>query len=328
MDSPDKLNIAAIIVTYKADLFQLKVLIDRLGLQVNRIFVIDNGSNSTELAEILLSNSKTCLTELHSNFGIAYAQNVGIALARESKASHVLFMDQDSLPAEDMVARLVKKLVTAPESESNSVAGVGPARVDRRNGDKSYFMTQTNGLPKRFRMGSNDMSGQLAVEAIYLISSGTMIPLKVLEDVGEMREEYFIDRVDTEWCFRARAKGYRLLGVPDAELYHSLGDKAVRVGLLKQTLVPWHTPVRHYYVFRNTTLMLKDVEIPFVWQLYVVWRLLQVGTFSLIFAPNRLRRLRLICLGLFHGLKSIRGRLDQASLRCERVSEPSYKVDV
>lgn len=329
MASPtDKLNIAAIVVTYKPDLSHLKKLMDRLAMQVDRIFVIDNGSKLNELKHTLESGNKVFLTELPLNSGIAYAQNVGIALARESEVSHVLLMDQDSLPAENMVAELVQNFVIASQADSGNIAGVGPARVDTRNGDKSYFMTQVNGLPKRFRSGSGDMSGQLAVEATYLISSGTIIPLKVLDDVGDMREEYFIDRVDTEWCFRARAKGYRLLGVSDAELYHSLGDRAVRAGLLKQTLVPWHSPVRHYYVFRNTLLMLKDVEIPFVWQLHAVWRLFQVGTFSLIFAPHRLRRLRLICLGLFHGLKSVRGRLDEGSLTCERVSELSDKVDL
>jgi len=51
------------------------------------------------------------------------------------------------------------------------------------------------------------------LETDMLIASGCLIPADVLRDVGLMDDALFIDHVDTDWCMRARARGYRLLGV-------------------------------------------------------------------------------------------------------------------
>ncbi len=40
---------------------------------------------------------------LDQNYGIAKAHNVGIQIARENNYQYVLLMDQDSIPAHDMV---------------------------------------------------------------------------------------------------------------------------------------------------------------------------------------------------------------------------------
>ena len=43
-----------------------------------------------------------------------------------------------------------------------------------------------------------------------LMSSGMMIDLSKIKDIGFFKEEFFIDEVDLEFCYRAIKKGYKV----------------------------------------------------------------------------------------------------------------------
>jgi len=45
-----------------------------------------------------------------------------------------------------------------------------------------------------------------------------------------MNEDLFIDWVDFEWCWRARKKGYKIIGNANVVITHQLGDAAVTIG--------------------------------------------------------------------------------------------------
>ena len=50
--------------------------------------------------------------------------------------------------------------------------------------------------------------------------------LDALASIGAMKESYFIDNIDLEWCFRAKSKGYELIGTDQAVLYHAIGERS------------------------------------------------------------------------------------------------------
>jgi rhamnosyltransferase len=134
-----------------------------------------------------------------------------------------------------------------------------------------------------------------------------------------MRSQYFIDHIDTEWSFRARKAGYRLIGVPAARLEHRLGDSVRRVWFFGWRQVMAHSPLRDYYMFRNTLLMLRDTPMGMWWRLHFLWRLLQFGVYFLGFAHGRWLRCRRMVLGLWHGIRGAGGRLDPATGACARL---------
>ena len=61
-----------------------------------------------------------------------------------------------------------------------------------------------------------------------------------------MREEYFIDKVDIEWCFRARASKYQLFGTGRAHMYQRLGDGGIKVWFFGWRDVSSYSPLRVY----------------------------------------------------------------------------------
>lgn len=58
----------------------------------------------------------------------------------------------------------------------------------------------------------------------------------------------FIDYVDTEWCFRALSKGYKLYMSEKAVMRHSVGDDTINLLNFK---IPVHSGYRRYYRVRN-----------------------------------------------------------------------------
>lgn len=315
-------HVVAVVVTYQPELEILKQLLDALVPQVTSVVCVDNGSHSDLTAWTSKRNTNAIeIILLGENRGIAAAQNVGIEWARNRGAEFVLLMDQDSIPSTSMVAELLCAIAsTTNDSPAFPVAAAGPVAVDRRTGQLSSFVIERFGLPARWRFPLDVETLPPFIEVGFLIASGTLIPVEVLKRIGGMRSDYFIDHVDTEWCFRARAAGYKLLGVPAAKLQHQLGDMIKRVWFLRFRQVMYHAPLRDYYMFRNSLLLLRDARMSFVWRVYFLWRLAQFAGYFLLFSGDRWLRLRAMSLGLVHGFKNIGGRLESCKRRCSSVA--------
>ena len=134
--------------------------------------------------------------------------------------------------------------------------------------------------------------------------------MRTLDTVGNMDESLFIDHVDTEWCFRARAKGFRLFGVCGAVMTHALGNRRSRVWFLRWRTVSHHSPFRYYYIFRNSVRLQRRAYMPLQWKIADFFRCLRSVVFFGVFADERLACLRMMGRGLRDGLKDVGGRLD------------------
>ena len=304
MSSPARLDgVTAVVVTYNPNIARLKALCEATRPQVGHIVLVDNGSRPDSLAAVqTLCDRRIRLLPLGSNRGIGAAQNAGIAQARHHGAEHVLLLDHDSIPAADMVARLHAALDAQPPG-SVPVAAAGPRYADPRQAHDPSPFVQLQGL-RRIRCECTDPHQRLEVE--HLIASGSLIPMAVLDAIGDMNEELFIDYVDIEWCLRATDAGYRVLGVCDAHMQHALGDAPIA---FMGKHLPDHSPLRHYYLFRNALLMYRMPHISLRWKLVDFYQLiLKYGFYALVATP-RWPRIRMMNRGLWHGLLGRGGAL-------------------
>jgi rhamnosyltransferase len=290
--------ICSVTVTLNPDLELLGRQVRSLRSQVDQIIIIDNGS-----AQSWICSQADCVDttrfEIHRlgmNLGLAYAQNVGIRKALSLGATAVLLLDQDSMPEPGMVQRLQREL-----NDGEKVAAVGPIRSDRRTGTQSHFVVDGNWWPRRWRPAARE-SLLNSSEVGILIASGSLISCRALTDCGLMREDLFIDHVDTEWCLRVRSQGWSLRGVPLARMVHSVGDSVTRLWILGWREVALHTPVRSYFVNRNSVRLLACKFIPVRWKAFIMLRTLILDAYLLIVAPRRTQRCKMIIAGLSHGL--------------------------
>ncbi|MFX8766500.1 glycosyltransferase family 2 protein, partial [Acinetobacter baumannii] len=76
--------------------------------------------------------------------------------------------------------------------------------------DRYNFFYKTISVTKSGFREKHDVS-QITkpLHSTLLISSGSLISVEALKAVGLMRDYYFIDYVDTEWCLRAEYLGYK-----------------------------------------------------------------------------------------------------------------------
>jgi rhamnosyltransferase len=323
-------DVSAVVVTYHPEPDSLRVLLPALLAQVGRVVVVDNGSAadvSTWLPPVVADRVE--LVRNDQNQGLAAAQNEGAARAMSlGPCRYVLFTDQDSLPAPRMVRRLRDALMEADRratmEDPAQVAAAGPQSIDIRTGEASVLIVDQWGWPGRWLPPEHGFNVSLhearSYDVSFLIASGSLVPVPVLRALRGMRSNYFIDHVDTEWCLRARAAGYRLLVVPEARLHHRLGESVKRLPIFGGRKIFYHTPLRDYYMFRNTLLMLRDVPMPITWRVHFVIRLLQFAGYFLMLGDQRRQRLAHMWLGIRHGMRRVSGRLDTATRLCEAIS--------
>jgi rhamnosyltransferase len=168
----------AVVVSYRCDMARLMSQIERLLEQVSNVVWVDNDSdiNLAPYIKLFPASRLHCII-LEKNHGIAYAQNKGIELALESKATHVLLMDHDSLPGQKMVDKLLLALHERPDA-----AAVGPCYMDpRRTKQKTPFFNVRNG----WRLQWLDCTDPDVVWPVdHVIASGCLIPAPVLRRVG------------------------------------------------------------------------------------------------------------------------------------------------
>ena len=296
--SRDGPRVCGVIVTFNPNLRTLERQLNEVGPQVKNLVIVDNGSR-IDLSDIADRHHVTLLS-LGDNYGIARAQNVGIQFARDCLAEYVLLLDQDSIPATDMVSQLIlaaKKL----EQMQQPYAAVGPTYHDYRQLLTAPFV-YLKGLSLRRRQHPTFCG---LVEADFLIASGSLIPIYSLDVVGGMVEELFIDYVDIEWGLRAQQKGLKSFGVCDAHMEHALGDAWIQ---FMGRQVPIHSALRHYYHVRNAIWLSRRPWISTQWMIVLFWRVLRQFVFFSTSGPGRWEQAKLMSIGIWHGISGRMGK--------------------
>lgn len=294
--------IIAIVVTYHPDLVKLACLLDSLKYQVEHTVIVNNGTMAEAHGFLADRNDPSvCVLSLGSNCGVATAQNRGIDWAQEQGADFVVLFDQDSVPAPDMI-ELLHRAYQLLIGKTFRVAAVGPRYVDERNSTRSSF-SRLSGI----RLVKEEFTtNKEIIPTDFLISSGSMISLETLRNVGCMNEALFIDQIDMEWGLRAKSLGYQSFGVCNAAMAHSLGDAPLV--FFGQKLLN-HNPLRHYYIFRNAVWLISKKYTPVGWR----FRLVRMIFFRYLLYPlwiaPRLTYLKMMTKGLWHGLIGKMGKL-------------------
>jgi len=298
--------IVAIIISYYPKLHLLEQLLRVLKDQVDRIIVVDNTpSPSFKVSSALKKNRGNFHYQaLGDNLGIAVAQNVGIRKAMADGCSHVLLLDQDSTIPTDMVVKLLEAESLLLKAEMR-VAAVGPAfmhektRVVEKVIRYAFF---------RIKWISVDTFSNQPVESDFIISSGSLIRTSVLNEVGLMREDLFIDRVDTEWGLRARYQKLKSYVVPTVIMTHRVGETSVK--FLNKWLY-FHNVARHYYIIRNSVYLLRLKTMGWTWRCENLFNEIPRNCVKyFLFSDHKWVTFKLLLRALVDGFRGKLGRID------------------
>lgn len=269
MTSPKGDKSCAVVVTYRPDFTALLKLLARLNKETDFV-VIDNGSEEIARLAESITVYERCqeLIRLDANVGLARALNIGIEWGKARHCDYVFLFDQDSSLCDLFVSRMIKAAKEAEQYSSQGIAALGPRIINPQTMRQTPFKLFNRLL---FRTDRHFAKCSKNYRADFLITSGTLLIVRHLDEIGLMKEDYFIDNVDLEWCFRASSKGFDLIGTDEAVLYHAIGERSdnplVRAGIMAQ-----HQPSRTYYSSRNRIHLYGVPYSPLGWKLRDVVR--------------------------------------------------------
>ena len=294
-------DVAALIVVFDPNYDALTQLIDRLTAQVPQVYVVNNGAQDVLYRKFRAHTRALGVTflEMGANAGVAKALNRGIGAALDAGFEACWTFDQDSLPGASDASILFESLRTA-QNFSSKVAAVAPVVINLNRSKPLPFL-----VPGR-RNTVREIHVEHEQEVSAAITSGMLVRTDAWRETGGLRDDYFIDLVDTEWCFRARAQGFCILCNPAARLQHRLGERMHKRRHLPLRLPRQRPPIRTFYMVRNTLSLGSESYAPSNWYAYSGPKLFRTCLLALLIGPDRIEQGKAILRGLICGWKARR----------------------
>lgn len=288
-------KVSAIIVTYNPNMAILErnILNILKSTYVKEIVIVDNSIDSN--LDDISGFDRLKVIQLGENKGIATAQNIGLRYVKENNVDFAILFDQDSDVETDLIGKLVVGFNELTESGFR-MAAVGP---------RPYDLFENKTMKPMVQREKNVADKWSFTKQI--IASGKLIDLRVLDVVGMMEDDLFIDGVDHEWCWRAGKAGYQIAIIDDAIMEHRLGDARGKfLGLTYKI----GSPVRLYYQFRNILILCRRSYVPSYWKIRcLVGMVSRFIIFSTTGGNKKINRNYMI-KGFIDGIKNKKGILN------------------
>lgn len=287
----------AVIASFRPDLATLEAALAAAAPQVQCLLLVDDGSPEAQLPALraLAQRHGATLLAQRQNLGLAAALNRGLRDLQQHGYEYALLLDQDSV----VPPNLVRQLLGAQEVGGDAVAVTAPGWRDVRDGKLRKF--------ERYGMRSAQdrpyTRPENTVECDFLMTSGSCLRLGCLDRVGYFDERLFIDNVDVDFSFRARAAGFRLLGLPGVQLEHRLGDRRLAWAGASWVPLAVHGPERQYYMTRNRVYLYRQPQTPWRWTLRDLPRVLAKLLMMSLLVPPRRRNASAMLQGIADGLR-------------------------
>lgn len=236
-----------VVILYNPDIGHLTSVIKAFSAPEWDLVLVDNSANADERLNTSLCTYINCGT----NLGIAKAQNIGLEKLFDKGVEYAFLLDQDSQFTPTIANELLRQFTTLEEEAP--IAAIGPSIYCQ------FSDCVDQGVLQKGKKISNSLK-----EVKQIIASGMLISRRAFERVGGKEEALFIDGVDHEWCWRARAKGMAIYQSLSACMPHRQGDDRVKVCgvMFKQG-----APIRLYYQFRNVLILARRSYVPLYWKL-------------------------------------------------------------
>jgi rhamnosyltransferase len=261
--------------------------------QVQRLVVVDNGSDAEELAQLRETSQVLGfhLIENRENLGIAMGLNQGVLWAIGENYPWVILFDQDSEITDGFMDQMF--IAWQSHSERERIASMHPRYVDPDTGHEPTFLRADDGGP------------------VTSMTSGALMPTWIFDKIGLFSTEYFIDQVDTEYCFRIRAAGYLVADSRNVVLLHATGFPE-RLHFLFFSFEPTHhSALRRYYISRNRIAVYKKYFHIFPGKISQAIYYASRETIKCLLAEReRPRKLQSILLGTWDGIIGRMGKRD------------------
>ena len=215
-------DVAAVVVTYDAMPWLESCLQSLAGVEC---VVVDHGSSDGSVEAARAAGATVVEQE---NLGLAAGWNRGL---RETESRYVLILNADAWLVGDALDRLVAF------ADAHPLAAVVGPRL--RNPDGS-LQRSVRGYPTLWRLATEyfflrkvaphsqalnafyagGFDHDRVTEAEFVMGAVMLVRRDAIEQIGPLDEDFFLFSEETDWCFRFREAGWKVLFYPGAEFCH------------------------------------------------------------------------------------------------------------
>ena len=219
------------------------------------VIVVDNGSKGNDALVLQQKFSGHIhLIQNDKNYGYTGGNNIAMRyVVNHSAPDYFLLLNNDTVVAPDFLAPMVKM------AESDASIGIA--------GPKVYYYDfpnriQSAGAKVNMRTGQSSLIGikqidtgqfDMQQEIDHVSGCCLLIKKELIQRVGLLDESYFCYWDETDYCFRAREAGYRVVYIPEAKIWHKtplklkMWDKTPMGG--KASGLPYYYMARNNFKF-------------------------------------------------------------------------------
>ena len=249
-------KVSVCIVTLNASKYLhhcLTLLEQSQDAEIEQIIVVDNRSNDNTVKMIHENHSSVKLIQNNRNEGYTIPMNRAM---KEADGEYLLILNPDAFVKPKAVAALANFLDLHPEV---GIAGPKVLNVDgtfqkscRRGVARPWnVISYFTGLAARFPDNSkytgyhlSHLDENILNEVDGVSGSCMMIRRNLIDKIDCFDERFFAYQEDSDYCFRAKAAGWKIYYVPEAEVIHDAG-RGGSAAYKYRSLFEWH---RSYYL--------------------------------------------------------------------------------
>ncbi|TDK44212.1 glycosyltransferase family 2 protein [Algoriphagus formosus] len=202
------------------------------------VILVDNeqlGDDTPFYQEIL---PKVQVINSETNLGFAGANNLGM---QKATGDFFFFLNNDTVLGEGVIETLLSGF-SIPDT-----GAVCPVIRYAENPEKIQFAGFTPIHPLTGRNSLDQMlSDQPWKESYYFHGAAVLIPREVVEQIGEMPEEYFLYYEELDWSQRLRDLGLKIQVGQEVSIMHK---ESISTGK--------NSPLKVYYQTRNRILFMR-----------------------------------------------------------------------
>ncbi len=257
----------------------LRSIYEQCGEIDLEVIVIDNASTDGSVEMVKKDFPQVTLIENPQNRGFAAANNQGIDI---SKGRYVLLLNSDTVVLDNAIAETIAFADSHPKA---AVVGCRVLNLDQTLQPTCFmFPSILNMLlsstylyklfPKSKFFGRERMtwwSRQDVREVDVVTGCFMLVRRQAIEQVGMMDEKFFMYAEETDWCYRFKQAGWKILFTPCAEIIHLGGqstaqrsaDMIVRLRLSILRFMRKHHGCRVYGIACFLTALFFALRVPF-----------------------------------------------------------------
>lgn len=219
------------------------------------ILVADNGSNDGTVTMLQDEYPAVKIILNKENLGFTKPNN---QMLRQAKGNFLLLLNPDTLLTEDCFNPQLDFLKANPDvgiSIPKVLNADGSFQKQSRRGEATpievigYFFKLGKLFPKNKPLNGYLVSWlpENEVAEVKAVSGSCMfIRRETWEQVGDFDERFFAYQEDSDYCRRARQKGWKIMYVPISHIIHYGGEGGSKAQPIK-SIYQWHRSYFLYY---------------------------------------------------------------------------------